>query len=142
MEKQRAKGRKSSERGLGQGPHCIWGVMRKQPATLRSYARGPGGVRCGLVWFAWDALSLESITILGIIKKIVWHFVCVYLSIHLSISLIDSFLPYPPGFPPPCQNVPSVVSIVSASSLIPQNSLLEPLLFPSPSGGSLVFSVF
>ena len=142
MEKQRAKGRKSSERGLGQGPQCIWGVIRKQPATLGSYARGPGGVRYGLVWFAWVAPSLESITILGIIKKIVWHFVCVYLSVHLSVSLIDSFLPHPPGFSLPCQNVPSVVSIMSASSPIPQNSLLEPLLFPAPSGRSLVFSIF
>lgn len=37
--------------------------------------------------------------------------------------------PVPPGFPPICPSVPIVVSIMSSSSHVPQNSILDPQLF-------------
>lgn len=73
MEEQKAKGRKSSGQGLGQGPQCIWGA-RESSLLLWETSKRPGGLRCGLASFAGDDHSFdisESIKILGVNKKTV-----------------------------------------------------------------------
>ena len=94
MEEQKAKGRKSPGQGFGQGSQCIWGV-RESNLPLWEMSKRPDGLKCGLASFAWDDHSFdifESIVVLGVKKKGCMYFFCMYLSIHLFVSLIDSFL--------------------------------------------------